>query len=119
MSKANLSGKTMLSSTTNGSRMVVASHNSPCVVMGSFCNARAVVKYLKDLKLDVSIVCSGRLGKPVIEDDLCAEYLKWGFENSFATFRLNDEEIYEKCKSSPSYSMLQLSLIHISEPTRP
>ena len=40
-------------------------------------------------------------------NDLCAEYLKWGFENSFTTFRLNDEEIYEKCKSSPSYSMLQ------------
>ena len=40
----------MLSSTTNGSRMVVASHYSPCVVMGSFCNATAVVNFLKDLK---------------------------------------------------------------------
>ena len=78
----------MLSSTTNGSRMVVASHDSPCVVMGSFCNATAVVKYLKDLKMDVTIVCSGRLGEEVIEDDLCAEYLKWGFENSFVNIQI-------------------------------
>ena len=42
MSVTDLTGKTMLSSTTNGSRMVVASNGSPCVVMGSFCNATAV-----------------------------------------------------------------------------
>ena len=81
MSLSNLDGKTMLSSTTNGSRMVVASHDSPCVVMGSFCNASAVIGYLKKQNLDVTIVCSGRLGEEVIEDNLCAEFLLWGFDN--------------------------------------
>lgn len=107
MSVINLTGKTMLSSTTNGSRMVVASNDSPCVVMGSFCNATAVVNYLKKQNRNVTIICSGRLGEEVIEDNLCAEYLQWGFENDFAEFRLEQKEIYNECLTSPSYRMLK------------
>ena len=73
MSKATLNGNIILSSTTNGSRMVVASSKSPLVVMGSFCNSSAVVKFIKKREGDVSIVCSGRLGERVVEDTLCAE----------------------------------------------
>lgn len=107
MSVADLNGKTMLSTTTNGSRMVVASSDSPCVVMASFCNATAVVEYLKKKGKNVSIVCSGRLGEEVIEDNLCAEYLQWGFSNSFREFRLKPSQIYEECQTSPSFSMLR------------
>tara|TARA_B100001094_G_scaffold164972_1_gene159731 strand:+ start:723 stop:1397 length:675 start_codon:yes stop_codon:yes gene_type:complete len=107
MSAINLTGKTMLSSTTNGSRMVVASNGSPCVVMGSFCNATAVVNHLKNQNRDVTIVCSGRLGEEVIEDNICAEYLQWGFENDFTGFRLDQKEIYNLCLTSPSYRMLK------------
>ena len=107
MSMANLNDKIMLSSTTNGSRMVVASAESPCVVMGSFCNATAVIDYLKKQNRDVTIVCSGRLGEEVIEDNLCAEYLKWSFENNSSKFRLSPEEIYDECLVSPSYLMLK------------
>ena len=73
MSIADLDDKIMLSSTTNGSRMVVASAGSSCVVMGSFCNATAVTNFLKKQNRDVTIVCSGRLGEEVVEDNLCAE----------------------------------------------
>lgn len=107
MSIANLNNKIMLSSTTNGSRMVVASSESSCVVMGSFCNATAVIDYLRKQNRDVTIVCSGRLGEEVIEDNLCAEYLKWGFENNSSEFRLSPEQIYEECLASPSYLMLK------------
>ena len=107
MSIASLDGKIMLSSTTNGSRMVVASAGSPCVVMGSFCNATAVINYLKKENRNITIVCSGRLGEEVIEDNLCAEYLQWGFENDLSEFRLNSEQIYDECLVSPSYLMLK------------
>ena len=107
MSNADLNGKTILSSTTNGSRMVVASSESPLVVMGSFCNASAVIAFLRDKDVDVTIVCSGRLGEEVVEDSLCAEYLKFGFENNLADFRLAPEDIYEECLTSPSYLMLK------------
>ena len=107
MSIADLNDKIMLSSTTNGSRMVVASAASSCVVMGSFCNATAVIDYLKEKMYDITIVCSGRLGEEVIEDNLCAEYLKWGFENDLKDFRLTPKQIFDECLVSPSYLMLK------------
>jgi len=107
MSVASLKSKVMLSSTTNGSRMVVASSKSPLVVMASFCNASAVVKFFENVDSDITIVCSGRLGEKVIEDTLCAEYIKCGFETSFDRFKLDSEEIYDACLQSPSYSMLE------------
>ena len=106
MSKSNLNGKVILSSTTNGSKMVVASSKSSLVVMGSFCNSSADVYFMKNKSLNVSIVCSGRLGEKVVEDTLCAEYLKHKF-SSDSEFRLSPDEITIECKSSPSYQMLE------------
>ena len=107
MSKANLEGQTILSSTTNGSKMVVASVGSPTVVMGTFCNCSAVVNYLVELGGDITIVCSGRLGEEVVEDTICAEYIKHKFDNPSIPFRLSDNQISDKCRTSPSYKMLE------------
>ena len=63
MSSTDLTGKVLLSSTTNGSRMVVACRDSPVVVMGGFCNASSVAEFLEEKNRDISIICSGRLGK--------------------------------------------------------
>ncbi len=106
MSKSNLNGKIILSSTTNGSKMVVASSKSPLVVMGSFCNSSAVVDFMKSKSMNTSIVCSGRLGEKVVEDTLCAEYLQHKF-GSDSDFHLSSDEIASECKSSPSYQMLE------------
>jgi 2-phosphosulfolactate phosphatase len=107
MSNADLKGRTILSSTTNGSKMVVASSGSSLVVMGSFCNVTSVVNFFSDKNCNISIICSGRLGEQVIEDDICAEYIKHKFETSNEAFRLSDEEIAVECSKSPSYEMLK------------
>ena len=107
MSNADLKGRTILSSTTNGSKMVVASSGSFLVVMGSFCNATSVVNFFSDKSCNISIICSGRLGEQVIEDDICAEYIKHKFETPNEAFRLSDEEIVVECSKSPSYEMLK------------
>ena len=107
MSKANLGGQTILSSTTNGSKMVVASAGSPTVAMGTFCNCSAVVNFLMEQGGDVTIVCSGRLGEEVVEDTICAEYIKHKFVNPSSSFRLSDAQISDKCRTSPSYKMLE------------
>ena len=107
MSNADLKGRTILSSTTNGSKMVVASSGSSLVVMGSFCNVSSVVNFFSDKNYNISIICSGRLGEQVIEDDICAEYIKHKFETSNEVFRLSDEEISFECSKSPSYNMLK------------
>ena len=107
MSNTDLKGRTILSSTTNGSKMVVASSGSSLVVMGSFCNVSSVVNFFSDKNYNISIICSGRLGEQVIEDDICAEYIKHKFETSNEVFRLSDEEISFECSKSPSYKMLK------------
>ena len=106
MSETDLSGKVLLSSTTNGSRMVVACKDSPTAVMGSFCNSSAVVSFFREKDMDVSIICSGRLGEEVIEDNLCAEYFKHLFDTPNEKFRLTGDKIADVCLSSPSYKML-------------
>ena len=106
MSKTDLSGKVLLSITSNGSRMVVACKDSPITVMGSFCNSSAVVSFFREKDMDVSIICSGRLGEEVIEDNLCAEYFKHLFDTPNKKFRLTEHEIADACLSSPSYKML-------------
>ena len=63
--------------------------------------------YLKKQNRDITIVCSGRLGEEVIEDNLCAEYIQWGFDNVLSKFRLTSEQIYDECLVSPSYLMLK------------
>ena len=107
MSNTALEGKIILSSTTNGSKMVVASSASFLVVMGSFCNATSVVDFFSDKNCDISLICSGRLGEPVIEDNLCAEYIKNKFENPSKKFRLSTDEIKTECSKSPSYDILK------------
>jgi phosphosulfolactate phosphohydrolase-like enzyme len=87
--------------------MVVASSASFLVVMGSFCNATSVVDFFSDKNCDISLICSGRLGEPVIEDNLCAEYIKNKFENPSKKFRLSIDEIKTECSKSPSYDMLK------------
>ena len=76
------------------------------VVMGGFCNASSVAEFLKGKNMDVSIICSGRLGEEVIEDNLCGEFIKHLLVSPSKTFRLSKEEIEEECLVSPSYEML-------------
>lgn len=106
MSKVDLEGKIILSSTTNGSKIVVASSGSPVVVMGGFCNLSSVVDFLSNQNNDITLVCSGRLGEPVVEDTLCAEYFKHKFLYRETPFRLEKERIIAYCLESPSYAML-------------
>ena len=56
--------------------------------------------------MDVSIICSGRIGEQVVEDNLCAEYFKHCFDSPNEKFRLTENEIADACLSSPSYKML-------------
>ena len=105
MVTAKLRGKKLLSSTTNGSRIVVAASGTLVVIMGGFCNGSAVARFLHNHDNDVSLVCSGRLGEPVIEDWLGATWLAHLLDGS-GDFELSQDEIRERCRSSPSHDAL-------------
>lgn len=65
-------GKTLVYSTTNGTNAISVGKEADQVVVGAFLNFSAIVKYLKEQKKDVIILCSGWKGKFCLEDSLLA-----------------------------------------------
>jgi len=58
--------------TTNGTQAIDAAKNSVSLVIASFSNISRVVKYFKEAKQDVLLLCSGWKNQFSLEDTLCA-----------------------------------------------
>jgi 2-phosphosulfolactate phosphatase len=67
-----IGGKTIVYSTTNGTSAITIGRTADQVVIASFLNFPAIVKYLMEQKKDVLVLCSGWKGKFCIEDTLLA-----------------------------------------------
>lgn len=74
----NLEGKTLVHTTSAGTRGLAKAMHSEEVLTGAFVNASAVVRYIKNVQPgEVSLVCMGYAAEyPVEEDTFCAEYIK-------------------------------------------
>ena len=108
MIKSEINGATILSSTTNGSKMAVASSSSPLVVMGSLCNVSAVSKFIANKNMDITIICAGRLGKPVIEDLIGAKMISHLINGgTLNDFEPSIDKIWDICTQSESYNKLK------------
>jgi len=74
----NFTGKTIVQTTSAGTRGMVNATAADEILAGSFVNVQAIVDYI--LKKDpdqVSLVCMGFAAEyPIEEDTLCAEYIK-------------------------------------------
>lgn len=81
-----LKGKKIAFTTTNGTQAIAKSIGAKTIVIGSFLNLAAVVKYLRGVDTHVLIVCSGWKGKVNLEDTVYAgalvENLKDDFESA-------------------------------------
>ena len=75
--KSDLSGKTVIHTTTAGTRGLINAVNADIILTGSLVNAHAVAAYIKSLKPDiVSLVAMGyRATHSADEDVLCAEII--------------------------------------------
>jgi len=76
--KGDLSGKTIVHTTSSGTQGIVHAVQAEEIITGSFVNAGAIVNYIqqKHPKI-VSLVCMGYACEyPTDEDTLCAEYIK-------------------------------------------
>ncbi|MDQ3099093.1 MAG: 2-phosphosulfolactate phosphatase [bacterium] len=72
----NFSGKKIVLRSNNTTPAIYLAKDASDIVLGSFVNVGAIVKYIRDHHLDVvSLVALGRLGGPGIEDDLCARVI--------------------------------------------
>jgi 2-phosphosulfolactate phosphatase len=92
--KADLSGKTVIQTTTAGTRGLINAVNADVLLTGSFVNADAVTSYIKALNpANVSLVAMGYRGTISSEEDfICAEMIKSGLEGKGTDFnkRISD-----------------------------
>jgi 2-phosphosulfolactate phosphatase len=68
----NVKGRTVAITTTNGTRAIRMSAAAQEIIVGAFLNLEAVARHLRDLQLDVLVVCAGWKGKFNLEDTLFA-----------------------------------------------
>jgi 2-phosphosulfolactate phosphatase len=75
---ADLTGRIAVHTTHAGTQALVAARNARDVITGSFVNAGAILRYIRNTTpKDVSLVCAGFEGQNrTLEDTLCAEYLR-------------------------------------------
>ena len=64
-------GKTVVMTTTNGTRALVSARRAAEVFIGAFLNLSALGQRLKETKRDILIACSGEKGLFCLEDTVC------------------------------------------------
>jgi 2-phosphosulfolactate phosphatase len=68
-------GRTVVFTTTNGTRALLALDGARRVAVGGFVNAAAVTRWVADEPGDVLLVCAGEKGRFCLEDAVCAGLL--------------------------------------------
>jgi len=88
-------GKTIVHTTSSGTQGLVNASNASMRLTGSFVNAPAIVKFIKNQKpAIVSLVCMGyAMQHPTEEDSFCAGYIKASLEDTIVDFEKMKEII--------------------------
>jgi len=76
-----VSGRTIILNTTNGTSAIQRCARAAHVVIGSFLNARRIVEFVRQLDVDLSIVCAGWRNRVSLEDTLCAGLILYDLWN--------------------------------------
>lgn len=71
----NVAGKTVVYTTTNGTRTIKMAAEYNEVIIGSFLNATSLVEYLIRSGQNILLLCAGWKGKFNLEDSVCAGYI--------------------------------------------
>jgi 2-phosphosulfolactate phosphatase len=84
----NLTGKTIVHTTSSGTQGIANAKSAEEIITGSFVNAGAIVKYIQQRQpTEVSLVCMGYACEyPTDEDTLCAEFIKNELESKSNNF---------------------------------
>jgi 2-phosphosulfolactate phosphatase len=76
--QSDLTGKTIVHTTSSGTQGIANAFEADEIITGSFTNAGAIIRYIKSKSPEiVSLVCMGYACQyPTDEDTFCAEYIK-------------------------------------------
>ena len=77
---ANCSGRTLVMTTTNGTKAILAAMEADRVLIGAFVNRRATIEALKADGRPIHLVCSGTDGQVSLEDSLLAGSIAHEFD---------------------------------------
>jgi 2-phosphosulfolactate phosphatase len=113
--KADLTGKTVIHTTTAGTQGLINATNTDAVLTGSFVNAGAVIQYIRSVNPDiVSLVAMGYRATYSAEEDLmCAEMIASELKNE----PVNPEIIIGDLQYSSGKRFFDPSNIDFSPPT--
>jgi 2-phosphosulfolactate phosphatase len=83
-----LTGKTIVHTTSSGTQGIANATKAEEIISGSFVNAGAIIRYIQQQEPEtVSLVCMGYACEyPTDEDTLCAEYIKNELEEKPSDF---------------------------------
>jgi len=70
-----VTGKTIIMTTTNGTRALLWAQDADLVLILSLLNLRSVANFLAATDKDITIICSGQDGAESLEDTVCAGLL--------------------------------------------
>lgn len=70
--EAQVSGRTVVYKTTNGTDTILHAQTATHVVVGSFLNAQAVVDFIQQTDMQTTLICAGWHKRAAFEDILCA-----------------------------------------------
>ena len=76
------SGRTVLMSTTNGTRAIAATRTAAETLIGALTNASAVAHYLAQRQMDVTLLCAGTAGQIATEDIIGAGAIVHGLQTA-------------------------------------
>lgn len=85
-----IGGRTLIFTTTNGTRAMLRCRQAQQVLLGSFVNRQAVLRALSSAE-KIHLLCAGTRGQITREDALCAGSLVAGLLESGGSFQMNDE----------------------------
>jgi len=108
-------GKTIVFTSTNGTRMINLMEGGDSVFIGGFVNAKAIVDLIKDSSKDCLFACSGSDGGFSVEDAVCAGMMiekieeQVGEENLYKTDEAFASQILYQYHSSDLTGMIHNS----------
>lgn len=99
--------KTVVITTTNGTRAIQGASKANRIFIGSMLNAKAITEALKTLDKDVVFVNAGTYGEFSMDDFICAGYmislLSTNEENALSDIAFTAKYIYENNKDIVSF----------------
>ena len=99
-----VSGKTIVLTTTNGTRAINEAREAYQIVIGSFLNINALCNWLSTQNKNICLLCSGWKGKLNLEDTLFAGAVAYKLKNT--NYKLDDTSIL----ASDAYELAQNNL---------